>query len=113
MISLKGFMEQTVTLLADESVENGALVSMIENNKVTKAADGDSFIGVAASCSDSAAAITVKGYTEATYSGTAPSLGFAKLVADANGGVKSSEDGRDVIVITVDAENSKIGFIME
>ena len=113
MISLKGFMEQTVTVLADESVENGALVSMIENNKVTKAADGDSFIGVVASCSDSAAAITVKGYTEATYSGTAPALGFAKLVADANGGVKSSEDGRDVIVITVDAENSKIGFIME
>lgn len=112
MISLKGFMEQTVTLLADESVENGALVSMIENNKVTKAADGDSFIGVAASCSGSAAAVTVKGYMEATYSGTAPALGFAKLVADANGGVKSSSEGRDVIVITVDAENSKIGFIM-
>lgn len=112
MISLKGFMEQTVTLLADESVENGAFVGMVDNEKVSKAADGEKFIGIVASCSNGAAAVTVKGYMEATYSGTAPALGFAKLVADANGGVKSSEDGRDVIVITVDAENSKIGFIM-
>ena len=38
MISLKGFMEQTVTLLADESVENGAFVGMVDNEKVAKAA---------------------------------------------------------------------------
>ena len=78
MISLKGFMEQTVTLLADESVENGAFVGMVDNEKVAKSADGEKFIGIAVSCSDGAAAVTVKGYVEANYSGTAPSLGFIK-----------------------------------
>ena len=112
MISLKGFMEQTVTLLADESVENGALVGMVENEKVAKATNGEKFIGIVAGCSDAAAAVTVKGYVEVNYSGTAPSLGFVKIVADANNGVCISDAGREVLVTTVDAENGKIGFIM-
>ena len=112
MISLKGFMEQTVTLLADESVENGAFVGMVDNEKVAKSADGEKFIGIAVSCSDGAAAVTVKGYVEANYSGTAPSLGFVKIVADANNGVCISDAGREVLVTTVDAENGKIGFLM-
>ena len=53
------------------------------------------------------------GFVTLSYSGTAPSLGYAALVADGSGGVKSAESSlRNRLVVDVDATAGTVTFLL-
>ena len=48
----------------------------------------------------------------AGYTGGAPALGWSGLAADGAGGVKSSESGREFLVVDVDTSAQTVTFAL-
>ena len=61
------------------------------------------------------AAVQLRGYVQAAYTGTAPALGFASLVADGSGGLRvagTGETGRNCLVVSVDTTGKTMGLFL-
>ena len=112
MISNMGFNEGFITLYVAEDTNIGSVVTVNDNNTCGECAADQKFCGGLKGKRNNIGSVQVKGYTELKYSGTAPALGVGGLVADGNGGVKSSDNGFTVIVTEVDEETNTIKVIM-
>jgi hypothetical protein len=110
-VSFEGVGEQVLSFYNNGS-EDGQPVGMSDSCTVTACSDGDKFIGVCIRHTESHATVKTSGYVELGCSGQLPAVGFAYLAADGNGGVKTVSGGREYLVISVDSENSRIGFMM-
>ena len=111
MFDYTGFGEQALTFACEETTVAGNPVTVSANDTVSPSADGESFVGVAATVRNSVATVIMGGFVCLPFSGSAPALGAAYLVADGQGGVKSAESGRSAMVINVDAEKGTVGFV--
>ena len=113
-VSFEGIGENLVTFYnsASAPAAAGHTVKMSANGEVAACADGDVFCGVCSSCSDELAAVKTCGCIGMAYTGTAPTLGYAKLASDANGGVKVSASGREYLVVEVDTVNKTVEFAL-
>lgn len=113
-ISFKGFNVNNATFECDDDISKGAVVKMSGNGKVCPAENNDSFIGVNVCSRYYDTTVQLAGYAECTYSGTAPTVGYAKLCADANGGVKvtTGETGILYRILTVNTTAKTVGFIL-
>lgn len=112
-ISFGGIGELSVTFMADATVKKGCPVKMTANDTVKVCADGDRMIGVAVEASDDGyATIQLCGYVTLSYTGTAPSVGYTKLAANGNGGMKSDSTGGEYLVLDVDTSAKTVGFII-
>lgn len=122
-VNFKGINELVVTFKTDESLgkENeGKLVKVVETDTVGAATDGDLFLGEMLKFEErGTCSVRMEGYFELTYSGTAPELGYQKLVSDDNGNVKSAAatedgtvDGVLARVIRVDKKKKIVGFFI-
>lgn len=114
-VAFNGTDEQVVTFEADSGVTSGKTVKMSANGKVSPCADGDLFCGIAADVRGGFAGITIRGYCRASYTGTAPSVGYNSLCANAAGGVKTagaSAASRQILVTDVDAASSTVGILL-
>lgn len=109
-IRLQGYNSRYITFLAEGELEPGNTVILSENDTVKRAASGK-FAGLAHSLRGQYALIQTGGFAESRYSGTAPSVGFQKLAADADAGVTVSEQGREVLITSVDPANKTVGFL--
>ena len=92
---------------AAEAGEAGQVCKMADNGKVAVCADGEAFIGLMEGIRNGFCGVQLHGFAEVAYTGTAPALGFAKLAADGNGGVKVSATGREYLVVCVDENAMK------
>ena len=110
MNALQGFCEQVTTLKG--SVSPGAPVKMSGSETVVACADGNVFCGVATSQSKEHNGVQMAGYVRMGYSGTAPAVGYGKLVADASGGVKTGASGREYLIVAVDTVGMEVGFLL-
>ena len=110
-VSFNGFNENTATFKANEEIANGAPVNMIESNTVSACKNGDNFCGFAIECSGGYASVQLSGTVTAVYSGTAPELGYSKLVSDGTG-VKAADAGREYLVFAVDETKKTVTFLM-
>ncbi len=63
---------------------------------------GGRFMGVCDEVKNGLAAVQVNGFAKLPYSGTVPTMGFAKLAADGKGGVSVNSDGQEYLVVAVD-----------
>ena len=74
----------------------------------------DRFMGICIASGDAFAEVKTAGYVELGYSGTAPTVGYATLAADAAAGkVKAvTSGGAQYLVIKVDTAAGTVGFIM-
>ena len=111
MISNKGFLVEHITLLCEDNDTSG-VVCMKENNTCGIAASDDKFLGIMVNNRNGVAAVQVKGYAEIKYSGDALELGIEKVCCDGEGGIKSAENGREVIVLSVDTSDNTVSIIM-
>lgn len=86
-------------------VTEGSPVKPSANGTVAECASGDVFCGIAAAVAHdgSACAVQLAGLVTVKYSGTAPTLGTAKLAADGNGGVSVTSGGASYAVFAVDS----------
>ena len=109
---LNGFDRQEVTFKANSTIRQGATAKLISASMVGLASVGSDFIGVCSLVRDDAASIVMRGYVQVAFTGTAPSVGFNKLTADGEGGVKVDANGRHFLVADVDKINSTCGIII-
>ncbi len=111
-ISLRSFNSQLATFSAP-SAKKGDIVAMSGNLAVSPAAADAEFCGVCTDVSDGYATVRLCGYCTVPYSGTAPSVGYALLAADGNGGVKKvTTGGRTLLVTDVDTSAKTVGIIL-
>ena len=87
---------------ATETAVAGQVVKMSGTETVAACADGEAFCGVARNVRNGVCAVQLGGLTEVAYSGGAPAVGQATLVANGQGGVRTNASGQSVLVIAVD-----------
>lgn len=102
-ISYEGIGFLMVTFPDDGSVE-GQVCKLTSEGQVDGCIANDRFCGVVHSVEKHMAAVQVEGFVKVRYTGTAPVLGYAKLTADGFGGVCTSTDGQDYLVVQVDTD---------
>lgn len=103
-ISYEGMGQWAATFACGE-VSVGQVVMVDAEDSVKSCSAGDAFAGVVLSKARSgdACAVVLGGTAEVSYSGSsAPAVGWQKLCADGNGGVKTDAGGREHLVLAVD-----------
>lgn len=111
-VSFEGVGEQVLSFEKASGTAKNVFVKVSANNTVAACSAGDNFAGYCIDTDDSFAVVKTHGYIEVGYTGTAPTVGYAKLAADADGKVKKSDTGREFLVIKVDSTAATVGFIM-
>ena len=111
-VSFAGFGENIATFETAAAIPAGTPVKMSANGTVAACAAGDAFIGIAVSQRGDFVGVQLKGYRNASVTGSVP-VGWAQLVADGSGGVKAAgEDAAGVSVLVVSAGTAEIGMIL-
>lgn len=110
-VSFNGFNKKILTFKTETEIEDGVPVKLSEYEKVAPCSDGDAFCGFAENAEDGYVSVQLTGAVTASYSGTAPTVGYAKLVSN-GGGVKTSTSGREYLVLAVDETAATVTFIM-
>lgn len=111
-ISFGSIGEKYVTFLAAASAEKGEVCKVSANCTVAGCDAGDEFCGLVRDLEDSRAGVQLGGYMEVACSGTLPSVGYAILVADGNGGVKAAQSGKNCLVVFADSTAGVIGLFL-
>ena len=91
-VSFSGFNEKSATFNCTESVAAGKAVKVSENGTVAPCTSGDVFCGIATDVRSNCATVQLEGYIRASYSGSAPALGYTALAADGNGDVDTTDN---------------------
>jgi len=100
-VSFDGIGGKLVTFLTSNATK-GAVVKVSAAGAVALCSAGDAFDGVAVTVADGCAAVCLDGFVTVDYSGTAPAIGHAILVADGSAGVKTAESGTTYLVVDRD-----------
>ena len=106
-VSYEGIGYLAVTFPAGSCVA-GQPCKLNTQGHADKCSDGEAFCGFAGAVDSQRAAVQLQGFLEASYTGTAPSCGFAKLSSDGKGGVKVDSAGREYLVVQVNTTASKV-----
>ena len=117
-VSFEGIGENAITFY--NAASSGAAahwpVKLSAGSTVCKADDGGRFMGVCLSADGGFAAVATEGYINLTYTGTAPTVGYCRLVAAADGSVKvdsaATPVGGEYLVLDVDTTAKTVGFIL-
>lgn len=105
---------QWAATFACENVQAGQAVKISGSGAVSPCEDGDAFGGVAVSVGrdGKACSVALGGIVRASFSGSAPSVGWSALAADGKGGVKCCEDGREFLIVSVDGSAAEVSFVL-
>lgn len=111
-VSFNGYQSTGLTFIAASGVTKGIPVSVSGNKTVSATASGNGFMGFALDVREGLANVQLSGYYKASYTGTAPTAGYATLGANGSGGVKVvTTGGTKCLVLNVDTVNSTAEFI--
>lgn len=108
-ISYEGIGFLLVTF-PDECAVEGQVCKINEFGLAEGCIANDLFCGVVHSVEKTMAAVQLEGFVKARYTGTAPVMGYAKLVADGFGGVCVNTAGREFLVVQVDTNKRIVTF---
>ena len=104
-IKLDGISTGYATFAAAEGLAPGVPVTLTANRTAGAAAAAARFAGVAKEVRQGLALVQLSGICRLPVSGTAPGVGYASLVADGSGGVRTAstgETGRELLVTAVE-----------
>lgn len=110
-VSFGGFNANTATFKTGADLENGCAVKISEADTVAACAEGEVFCGFVIDGEGGYASVQLSGAVTAAYTGSAPALGYSKLVSGGSG-VKAAESGREYLVLSVDETASTVTFLM-
>lgn len=111
-VSFEGLGELVASFVKGDGVKKGVFVKVSANSTVAAASDGEVFAGMCIHADDGFADVKLSGCVTCAYTGTAPALGYAKLVSAGNGAVKAATGGREYLVLKVDTSASTVSFVM-
>lgn len=80
------------------------------NDTVVLCADGDRFHGIVGNIDREICSVHLRGIFCLPYSGSAPTVGTSKLLANGSGGVKVDVGGDGFRVVNVDTTNTMVYF---
>ena len=109
---LIGFDTKEATLLTGKNIEVGMAITLENANKAKLPTADEHFCGVCTAERGMYLSVVLRGHTTVKYSGSDPAVGYTKLIADGNGFVKVSDNGRLILVTDVDKVNKKIDIII-
>ena len=111
-VSYEGIGQWAATFACGQ-VSEGEMVKVSASGEVSACSDGDSFCGQVLSVGrdGGACAVALGGMVTASYTGTAPALGWSDLQADGSGGVKTASGGRSYLVADVDESGKTVTFV--
>lgn len=112
-VSFHGIGQVCATFLGAGT--EGQVVKMSSAATVAPCSAGDDFCGVAVCAKGDACAVQVAGFVTVPYSGgAAPSVGYAMLSADGDGGVKTAATnaGREFLVVDVDTDAETVTILL-
>ena len=104
-VSFQGMDELVVTFRAADGVTRGDFVTVSDNGTVSTAAGGAAPAGLALIIRNGHAAVQMRGYMEAEYTGTL-GLGWKDITAAAGKKIKAAgenDESRRCLVISADA----------
>ena len=78
------------------------------SGRAMQCANGNNICGVVEAVGDGVTAVQVEGFVKLPYTGTAPALGYTKLVGNGSSGVMRADDGMQHLVVSVDEAAGKI-----
>ena len=107
-----GFNTKEITLHADETVKEGSTVVFADDSTVKAAAADEIPCGICTKIRNGLASVVFAGHVTVPFSGTVPALGYCKLSADGNGGVKLNDNGKHFLVVYSDEADKTIDIIM-
>ena len=89
--------------------EAGKLCKLNVLGQTERCEEGEAFCGFVEELgSNRCAAVQIAGFVEVSYTGSAPTRGYAKLSSDGQGGVKEDSAGKEYLVVALNADESKI-----
>lgn len=103
MISYEGIGEVVVTVSMEKQLKAGSVVHILDNDVAGPCEDGEVFCGVALKVGGGIGSMQVKGFVCVPYTGEMK-LGWMNLVANGEGGVRPGENGLQVLVAQLNAE---------
>ena len=111
--SFEGIGQWAATFACGE-VQEGTMVKVSDNAKVAACAAGDAFCGQVISVAKDgmACAVALGGMVTASYTGTAPALGYTAVSADGKGGIKADTAGRSHLVTAVNTAAKTVTFVL-
>ena len=107
-----GFNTKEITLHADESVKENSAVVFADDSTVKAAAAGEIPCGICTKIRNGLASVVFAGHVTVPFGGSTPALGWNKLSADGNGGVKADENGKYFLVVYSDEADKTLDIIM-
>ena len=111
-ISFDSIGQQCVTASADTSLVAGAVCKFSSNSAVSACADGNPIHGFVENIRGKSATVTVRGFVTATYSGTAPTVGYCALAAAAANKVKVLSGAKEYLVVNVNTTKNTVTFLL-
>ena len=111
-ISFQELAQECVSFETSGSVQSNQLCCMSANNTVKACTEGSVIHGYILGTRCGAANVAVRGFVTASYSGTAPTVGFCSLVAHNAKTVKVSEGAKEYLVVSVNTANKTVCFLM-
>lgn len=116
-ISYDGLLQHdTISMKQSNLVKDqheGRLLKVTANDTVGLTVDNDNFIGVCRTVEKGLCGVGLSGVVEIAYTGTAPSLGRARLISNNTGGVKVGADtDKEYLVVKVDTTASTVTFFL-
>lgn len=111
-VHLNGFDRKEVTFNASSASKEGRTVNLLNKSTVGASPVDTNFLGICTSIRNGLASVVLSGYVTVSFTGTAPALGYNKIVSDGTGGIKLSDSGRDILVADVDAVNGTCGIVL-
>ncbi len=109
---LTGFDTKEVTLYTDSNITPGMTVALAADSTGIVPASGEKFCGVCTDARGRYITVALKGYAEAAYTGTAPTVGYNTLAGDGKGNAVLNENGRELLVASVDTSGKRIAVIL-
>lgn len=110
-VSFGGFNANTATFRTAADLESGCAVKISESDTVAACGDGEAFCGFVINGEGGYASVQLSGAVTAPYTGSDPTLGYAKLASDGKG-VKAATSGREYLVLSVDSTAKTVTFLM-
>ena len=104
--SYEGIGHLAVTVRAN-ACQAGQVCKFNTQGYVEKCSAGDVFCGVVEAVDRGYAAMQVEGFVTLPYTGTAPGCGLKTLAANGTGGIQVNANGKEFLVVAVDAAKSQ------
>ena len=111
-ISYQDIAQVCAAFQASGALSEGKLCKVTGNGTVSSCANGDVFHGVTGKVRNGMAAVTLRGFVTVKYAGTTPTVGECALAAASAFEVKTAEDGRRCLVVSVDTANHEVTILL-